>query len=241
MLLLDVKFLPDTAAAHASNPDVAVVIDVLRMTTTATVMFSRALAGLRVVADVSAARREAELAGALLLGERGGVRLPGFDHGNSPLELGEVDLAGREAVLCTSNGSKAVEASAGARHLLLGAVVNDAATARRAVALAQTGITLVCSGTDGKPALEDALGAACILERVLELVAEAELTDAARLALLGLGAVGSLEEGVGLARHAATLRSLGFGGDVAFAGRRDEFDLVGERVAGPGARFEAGV
>lgn len=235
MLRVDVKYLPD-----ASDPaDVAVVIDVLRMTTTAAVLFSRGLASLRVVADVEGARAEARRAGALLMGERGGVKLPGFDHGNSPLELEGADLRDREAVLCTSNGSKAVEGSAGARHLLLGAIVNDAAVARRAVTLAQTGITLICSGTEGRVALEDALGAACVIERVMDLVGAVELTDAARLALLALAAAGPLDEVVGRARHAATLRALGFGADVAFAAGRGALDLVAERVDGPPARFEA--
>lgn len=243
MLGLDVRFLPDAApqgagAADVAVVDVAVVIDVLRMTTTAAVLLERGMASLTVVASVDAARAEARSVGALLLGERGGVKLPGFDHGNSPLEFGELDLAGRRGVLCTTNGSKAVEASAAARHLLLGAIVNDAAVAARAVALAESGITLVCAGTEGRVALEDALGAACILERVLELEPAAELTDAARLALLALRAAGDLEAGVRGSRHAATLAGLGFDADVAFAARRGALSLVAERVAGPPARFE---
>ena len=61
--------------------DTIIVIDVLRMTTTACALFSRSLSELTVVAEVEAARTLAAAEEALLLGERGGVKLPGFDGG----------------------------------------------------------------------------------------------------------------------------------------------------------------
>lgn len=233
MLRVNVAFLPG-----APVPDTAVVIDVLRMTTTATVLFARGLADLRIVAGEDEAREEARAAGALLLGERHGVKLPGFDHGNSPLEYAAMDLSGRRAVLCTTNGSKAVEASSGARHLLLGAIVNDAAVARRALELAETEVTLVCSGTEGRLSLEDVLGAACIIERIMDLREDVELTDAARVALLTKAGAGPLEAAVRQARHAATLEGLGFGADIGFAAGRGALDQVAERTGVSPARFE---
>lgn len=232
MLFVDVEFLPGSAVS-----DVAVVIDVLRMTSTATTLFARGVSGIRVVAEVDAARQVAEREGALLLGERGGVKLPGFDHGNSPLEFGAVALTGKEAVVCTTNGSKAVEASAGANYLLLGAIINDAAVAERALELAETTVTLVCSGTDGQVSLEDVIGAGCIIERMLELERELELSDAARLALGTLKLGTTPEEGVRKSRHAGTLTGLGFSEDVTYCARRGTHAEVGERTQGEPARF----
>src|SRR5690625_3629544 len=233
MLKIDAAFLPPTADTRL---DVAVVIDVLRMTTTATQLFSRGLDRLAVVASVDGARKPAAENSALLLGERGGLPLPGFDFGNSPLEHRDSDLSGKTAVISTTNGSRAVEAAAAARHVLLGAIVNARSTARRAVSLADGKVTLICSGTDGLASFEDVLGAGLICECLLEEQPAAEVSDAARVCLQVLRAPDS---GIRLARHADTLLQLGFGDDLDFAAARDSLPLVAERTESGSAWFSA--
>lgn len=229
---LELAFLPPI-----DTPDVAVVVDVLRMTTTAAALFDLGLSELIIVADDVAAREAAQAAGALLIGERQGVPLPGFDHGNSPLEFSATAVSGRSAVLCTTNGSKAVEAAAAARHLLLGAIVNDRAVAERALELAQTSVTIVCSGTNGLVSLEDVLGAGCIIQRMLDVRSDLDLSDSARIALQLVAADGDLEAAMRTASHADTLAALGFGADISFAARRGSLPLVVQRSARRPARF----
>jgi 2-phosphosulfolactate phosphatase len=234
MLELDLVFVPP----HPGEPhDVAVVVDVLRMTTTATVLFARGLHELFVVADADEAARLARTTGASLFGERGGLPLPGFDGGNSPVERLHDDLTGQSAILCTTNGSGAVEAVASARHVLLGALVNARAVARTALTLVDRRILLVCAGTHGAPSLDDVLGAGQVIAEVVDLTPTARLTDAARMASLlaadARGVAATLDE----ARHAHTLRELGFGADVAFAARPNGFDVVAQRVGDRPTRF----
>ena len=238
----------DTTPLDTAPLDTVVVIDVLRMTTTACALFSRGLSELAVVAAVKDARTLAAAEGALLLGERGGVRLPGFDGGNSPLEY-QHDLSGQRAVLCTSNGSRAVERGANARHLLLGSIVNAPAVARKALSVAQEEIRLVCAGTDGEVSLDDVLGAACIARELVRLepaLVRSDLTtrdlatnDGVKLALKVLSSTPDLEVGLKEARHAALLTSLGFGEDVRFAARLNSLEEVPQRVAQHPARFKA--
>lgn len=232
MLRLEVVFLPP-----ATTPDVAVVVDVLRMTTTATVLLELGLEELAVVAASEEARAVAERSEALLIGERQGMPLPGFDHGNSPLEFTRAEVQGKRAVICTTNGSRAVEAAANARHLLLGALINDDAVAERALALATDEITFVCSGTDGRVSLEDIVGAGCIIQRLLERTGSAELSDAARTALLLAESAEGPAALVRQATHAATLSALGFDADIEFATRRGSSSVVGERRWREPARF----
>lgn len=212
---LDVVFLPPGDPTDAPT-DVAVVIDVLRMTTTAAALIAGGMGRLTIVAETGDAIAHASASGALLFGERMGLPYPGFDGGNSPVEHAQRDYGGRSAILCTTNGSKAVGLVAGARHLLLGAIVNAPAVARLAARLASERVTLVCAGTDGAVSLDDVLGAGCIAAEVLRL-GGFEPTDAARIAL----AVAAGEAGVGAtlasARHARTLRELGFAEDVEYA------------------------
>lgn len=207
--------------------DVAVVVDVLRMTTTASSLLSRGLRELFVVAEVGEAQALAARTGALLLGERGGHPVPGFSGGNSPLE--RLELAGRSAVLCTTNGAKAVGFAAPARHVLLGGVVNARATAVRALALAKSGVTLVCAGTLGRVSLDDVIGAGCVARELLELEPGLRTGDATALALGFLEGQRDLHALLRRAEHAKHLASLGYARDVAFAAGLNTLDTVPER------------
>lgn len=221
----------------AREEDVAIVVDVLRMTTTAAALFSLGLDELAVVAEVEAAQEHAAAVGSLLLGERGGLPMPGFDGGNSPLEHGSRDLVGRAATLCTSNGSKAVEAAAEARELLLGAVVNAGAVAGRAVELATESITVICAGTDGRPSLDDVLGAGSIIREVMRRLPNSVPTDAAIMAAELASSPKGIQALLAASGHARTLVGLGFQDDVTFAGRLDALAVVPRRTAAAPARF----
>jgi len=147
---------------------IAVVIDVLRASTTMITALAHGAARVVPVADVDEARRLATEAGpaALLGGERGGVRIPGFDLGNSPLEYAASRVADRTIVITTTNGTAALAAASGAREILIGAIVNRSAVAAVIRGLAGAGehVHLVCAGTDGCVSAEDVLAAGAILD-----------------------------------------------------------------------------
>jgi 2-phosphosulfolactate phosphatase len=232
MLTLELDLLP-----QPTQSEVAIVIDVLRMTTTAAVLFEQGLEELLVVADVDDARTCSTTTKAFLLGERYGVKLPGFHGGNSPLEYMSQDLSRQRALLCTSNGSKAVEAAAHTPHLLLGSINNAAAVARHALALSAHSITLICAGTNNQVSLDDTLGAACIIDEIVRLEPDAVLSDACHIALALLAATPDLEAGLHQARHGGILRDLGFTDDIAFAATRNRTQTVPVRVGLSPARF----
>ena len=108
----------------------AVVIDVLRMTSVAVTALSHGCAGIRAVETVEEARAAAASCGALLGGERGAVRIDGFDLDNSPLNYTAERVAGRNLVMTTSNGTRALAAAAGADRVLLAGFLNVSAVAR---------------------------------------------------------------------------------------------------------------
>ena len=217
-----------------ADKDVVIVIDMLRMTTTATLLFTQGLQALYIVAAVEAARQVAREQQCLLLGERGGVALAGFDGGNSPSSYLHEDMRGKRAVLCTSNGSKAVQASQHTRHVLLGAVLNAAATAKQALQLAEHSIYLRCAGTAGRLSLEDVLAAACILREICQRRSDVHCSDACRMALqllppAGVGFVEALQRQLLLAEHAQHLLELGFADDLQLACAHNRFPHVALR------------
>src|SRR5947207_14887405 len=95
--------------------DCFVVVDVLRATTTIATLFERGLLTLVAVDDIEAARQRARDEARMLFGEVGGLPPPGLDHGNSPVEASTPEVAGREAVPCTTNGTAPVCGLAGRR------------------------------------------------------------------------------------------------------------------------------
>jgi 2-phosphosulfolactate phosphatase len=155
-------------AANACTGGIAIVIDVLRASTTIVTALAHGAARVVPVAAIDDARRlAAELRPAALLGgERGGVRLPGFDLGNSPLEYSAARVTGRTVVITTTNGTAALAASRGACEILVGAIVNRTAVAEAVRRLARDGddVHLVCAGTDGLVSAEDVLAAGAILD-----------------------------------------------------------------------------
>jgi 2-phosphosulfolactate phosphatase len=147
---------------------IAVVIDVLRASTTMVAALAQGAARVVPVADVDEARRLAAECRptALLGGERGGVRIPGFDFGNSPREYSAARVAGKTVVITTTNGTAALAAARGAREILVGTIVNRSAVvdAIRRLAGPNEHVHLVCAGTDGLVSAEDVLAAGAILD-----------------------------------------------------------------------------
>jgi 2-phosphosulfolactate phosphatase len=202
------------------------VIDVLRMSTTAVVLMEAGVRELVVAADIDAARSLAASADSLLVGERSGVKLEGFSGGNSPLEYHGRDLSGQRAVICTSNGSRAVETVAGADVLLIGTIRNAGAVAEAALLTGADPITLVCAGTGGNISFDDVVGAGVIARELKQREAGLALDDAARMALDSVGRHTTLAEALRSAGHAATLKRLGYDADIDFAAVLDASGAV---------------
>ncbi len=108
---LRVYMLPDLLAGQSLAGCRAVVVDVLRATTTVVQALSagaRAVVPCLTIDDARARAAEFPPGEALLGGERGGLPIEGFDLGNSPAEYTSQVVAGKTVVLTTTNGTKAL-------------------------------------------------------------------------------------------------------------------------------------
>ena len=159
-----------TLAERPLDGCVCVVFDVLRATSTFLTALHHGAACIHPVATIEEAfaLRDALGGKALLGGERHGKRIEGFDLGNSPLEYTSERVAEREIVSTTTNGTLALRACMEASRVYAGALLNlDAlATRLRRDADAIPRLLLVCAGSGSFLALEDALAAAALLERL---------------------------------------------------------------------------
>ena len=221
-----VTVLLTPAAGEVPARATAVVVDVLRASTTLTVARgSGAREVLAAATPEEAFARARSHPGALLCGERDGRRIPGFDLGNSPFEYRPETVGGRTLVCASTNGSLALRRAAAARRRLLGAFVNANAVAR-AVA-DEPEVAIICSGKLGRFCIEDAAFAGWLAARLAAGGARLEgaaARFARTLAPPDAAAVRALLQGAAQGRH---LRSLGpeYAADLEFCA---DLDRIGE-------------
>lgn len=153
----------------------AVVIDVLRATTT---MIYALAAGAREIRPCLSVERARELAAsyppgaALLGGERQGRQIEGFQLGNSPSEYRKNVVRDKSIVFTTTNGTRALDHARCARTIFLAGFVNAHAVVLRL--LREPGdVHVICAGTDRQVTREDALLAGLIAWGCMELNIEA--------------------------------------------------------------------
>jgi 2-phosphosulfolactate phosphatase len=102
----------------------AVVIDVFRaFTTAAYVMANGADKIIPVMTVEEAFELKRAHQGVILMGERGGKQVQGFDYGNSPHEIRDVDFTGLTVVQTTSAGTRGLMLAANADIILPGSFV----------------------------------------------------------------------------------------------------------------------
>jgi len=216
--VIDVALRPTDARAT----DVAIVIDVLRATSTVT----QALAsGYEQVLCVESVERAQTLRGAgrVLAGERSCMKPEGFDHGNSPAEA--LAPAGRELVLATTNGTPAVtNAGEHAGTVLLACLLNLDATVDAIlehIAAGELDVQVVCAGTNGAVSLEDAYVAGRISRRL-----PGSRTDAAVMAERVARAFRTPLEALCAGAAARALEAAGLGDDIAFCAQESLLGVV---------------
>lgn len=145
-----------------------VVIDVFRAFSTSCYLFAGGAEKILPVGKVEEAREIAEnKADFVLVGERGGKKLPGFKFGNSPSRIKGHDFSGKTIVLTTSAGTRGLKAASGAEELITGSLVNLEAIVNYIRSRKPRKVTLVPMGKAAEePAEEDELCASWIDSRL---------------------------------------------------------------------------
>ncbi|WP_337844041.1 2-phosphosulfolactate phosphatase [Thermus sp.] len=213
------RFWVDPLPQPGAYREVAIVVDVIRATTTAAAYLEAGAEAL-VLAPSMEAARALRRPGEVLAGEVGGLRPEGFDLGNSPREVAGV--RGRTVVMATTNGTRAAHAAWGARAVLLGTLQNASSVAQKASELGDE-VVLVAAGKEGRMALDDLYAAGVIGARLCALGFRPE-GEMAHLALF-LAQSPPLEV-LGVSEAALALERVGLGADVPFCAQVDRHSTV---------------
>ena len=155
----------------ADGPDAAVVIDVLRATTTIAWALHNGADAIQAFADLDQLRAEADTWPAerrLLLGERGGSKIAGFDLGNSPVAVTPEVVKDKRLFMSTTNGTRALHRVRGVSCLLTMALPNRRAVAERLLQERHEQILILGSGWEGTYSLEDSLAAGALAALLVE-------------------------------------------------------------------------
>ena len=164
--------VPPVLPVAEGGPDAAVVIDVLRATTTIAWSLQNGAEAIQAFADLG----ELEAAAAawpvdrcLRAGERGGKRVEGYDLGNSPLAVTPELVTGKRIFISTTNGTRSLQAVRPVPLLLTACLPNRTAVARRLVEAGAERVWIVGSGWEGDYSLEDSLAAGAVASAATEL------------------------------------------------------------------------
>ncbi len=238
---VNVFLMPELAPPARLTDAVAVVIDVLRTTTTIIHALAAGCLCIRPCLEVEEARALADQMRAgrvLLAGERDGAPLAGFDLGNSPRRFTPRLCRDVTVVLTTTNGTRALFRCAGAARTLVAAFANYSAVCEQLRAEKRP-VCIVCSGTEGDVTLEDTLLAGALVDFLHDL-GPVNLNDGARLAWDCFETHGRcLHAALELSTGGQALKRLGFCEDIETAAEVDAFALVPELRFDP-LRIEVG-
>lgn len=135
---------------------VAVIIDVFRAMTVEAYLMNNGAERIIPVGDMQIAYDyKKEHADAILVGERHGKILPGFDFGNSPSQIKDVRFDSKVVVHTTSAGTQGIANAVNAQIILTGSLANAKAIAKYIQQNQYTDVSLVCMGLEAVAQTEE--------------------------------------------------------------------------------------
>lgn len=152
------------------TPDCAIVVDVLRATSTIATVLASGGEAVQAFSDLD------QLIGVsdnwppekrLRAGERGGAKVTGFELGNSPLDCTPEVVRGRRLFISTTNGTRALQRVQDSPIVLAAALINRAAVVKFLLEKQPEIVWIVGSGWEGSFSLEDTVCAGAIAHSLL--------------------------------------------------------------------------
>lgn len=228
------------SATEAEDGDVsgrtAVVIDVIRATS---VIVEALASGARAIYPTLSTEDAIRLANSLgredtlLCGERKGLKVEGFDLGNSPREFTPEAVSDRRLVMSTTNGTRAFLAARAADRVLALSFLNLSAVADAVGSSAS--LALICAGKEGRFSLDDALCAGLLIRTLNRRIESGALettppilNDQSRAALSLAQAFTADAEFLGRTAAGQALVEVGLQDDLPVCARHDLHALVPE-------------
>ena len=168
-MYIDVIISADDVKEEKLKDKAVVIIDVLRATSVMVTALSHGCKKIIPVKEVEEAIALASVdkEGFLLGGERDGIKLEGFNFSNSPFDYTREAVEGKTLIMTTTNGTRAIKNSEKAEVILIGAMINGRAIAKRLVEL-NMDVVFVNAGTYGQFSMDDFITCGYIISCIKE-------------------------------------------------------------------------
>ncbi|MEP5613021.1 MAG: 2-phosphosulfolactate phosphatase [Cyclobacteriaceae bacterium] len=229
MKTVEVCLSPELIHQHELGGKIVVVVDIFRATSCIVAGLANGVTAIKPVAEVEECK-ELGAQGYLMAGERGGIKVPEFDMGNSPFEYQAEEVKGKKVAISTTNGSQAIVKSAGADEIVIGAFLNLEAVSEY-ILQSKKNVLIHCAGWKGTVNLEDTLFAGALIDECAEEMKPAG--DSAHLAHQLY--VANHENLFGVAKqssHAERLAGFGIEKDLEFCMTLNEYAVVPKLLEG---------
>lgn len=157
---------PELTPVH-TLPDCAVVIDVLRATTTIATALNAGAEAVQTFSDLKTLMQVSDIwqpEKRLRAGERGGAKVEGCDLGNSPLDCTPDLMKGRRLFISTTNGTRALQRVEESPTVITAAMINRQAAVNYLLDKQPDTVWIVGSGWEGGYSLEDTACAGAIAD-----------------------------------------------------------------------------
>ena len=229
MRTIEVCLTPDLIHQHELEGKIVVVVDIFRATSCIVTGLANGVTAIKPVGEVEETKALGQ-AGYLMAGERGGIKVPEFDMGNSPFEYQKDEVKGKKVAISTTNGSQAIIKSEKAKEIVIGAFLNLESMAEYLLQ-SKANVVIHCAGWKGTPNLEDTLFAGALIDECAE-----EMDTVGDSALIAHQLyIGNHENLFGIAKqssHAERLSGFGIEEDLEFCMTANEYQVVPKLVDG---------
>ncbi len=185
-MIIDVTFFPRDLAEIDIREKLVIVVDIFRATSTIISAINNGAKEIVPFIKTEEVDQEAMNYPAdevLKCGERRGLKFPGFDLGNSPLEYTRDKVFNKTLLFSSTNGSQVFFRVKSAREIRVGGFLNINKVVKR-ISQNKGDCLIACAGNYGKISLEDTVCAGMILARLKKKGNNLEMGDEARMSII---------------------------------------------------------
>ena len=225
---IDIIISADDIKPQKVQDKTVLVIDMLRATSVITTAIAN---GCKEVIPLLTIEEAMELVREnrdqyIMGGERKALKIEGFDCSNSPIEYSSEVVGDKTIVLTTTNGTRAIKGSEGASNILIGAMINAEAAARRIKQLNKD-VIIVNAGTYNEFSIDDFICSGYIIDCLINMT-DVELMDISKTAHYIYKNNEDIFSFIKLASHYERIKELGLDADLKYCCQKSIIDIVPE-------------
>ena len=214
----------------ATHLPVVIIIDVLRASSTIVTALANGCSGFIPIFSPGQAKKKAQefkKERVLLGGEGEGIKIEGFNLGNSPREYKKEAVKDKIIIFSTTNGVKTLEMAKSAHKIIIGSFLNLQAVCDYCTNY-QRDVLIVCAGKEDRFSLEDTACAGMLVNSLRDVFPgnHQEVDANFTTQLLYEKFSNNILEILRKSQHGRYLESIGLDEDLKFCSQLDLFHIV---------------